>query len=58
MMMHVAFTSNLVVNTAHYIAGNSQTDPFTAARLGKNKRINPGDATAGIYLRSATLAAP
>src|SRR5690348_5476615 len=56
MVVHEAFISNLVVNATHYIAGNSQTDPFIPAGLGENKRINPDDATAGIYQRSTTIA--
>src|ERR1700722_6317908 len=56
MMMHVPFVSNLIVDSAHHVAGNSQTDSFVASRLGENKRIDADDATAGACPHPAAIA--
>src|ERR1700686_3184210 len=56
MMVNVAIISNLIVDTSHHVAGDGQPDPFIAARLGKNKRINADYAATGIHQRSATIA--
>src|ERR1700761_1890106 len=56
MMMDVPFFSNLVVDSAHHVAGDSQTDSFVPSGLSENKGINTHNATVGVCQRSAAIA--